>query len=128
MKIDFNQVITKEMIEQKNIDEIKRDIAAVRYRFEVKGIKVNGMVIDTSRDSQAMITAATLSAMIDSTYVCRWKTPDGFFTLDASALLEVSQAMRKHVQLCFDREDVLVKAVDAGTYTESMLQEGWPSA
>ena len=125
--IDFSQVITKEEIDKEAQVLVKARIADRRYLAETGGILVNDMQIDTGRDSQAMITGAALSALIDDTYVCRWKTPTGFVTLNASTLLSVSQAMRRHVQACFDREDELVTAVSDGTFTDAMLEEGWPA-
>lgn len=126
--IDFSKMVT---IEDKEISakaQLKADIAARRYKAETQGIVVDGTFINTERDSQALITGAALSAFMDNTYVCRWKTPDGFIDLDSTSLINISQVMRKHVQACFDREDVLVTALENGTYTESMLEEGWPNA
>lgn len=127
MKIDFGQTITSDEVDKERKDTIKRVIAERRYREETKGITVNGMAINTERDSQAMITGAALSAMLDSEYTCRWKTSTGFVDLDAQALLAVSQEMRKHVQACFNREGDLAIAVDNNTYTDTMLDEGWPA-
>jgi len=102
-------------------------IADRRYQAETAGITRNGMFIDTGRDSQALITGAALSAMIDSTYVCNWKTSDGFVQLDAPTLIGIAQAIRAHVQACFDREAALLTAVDNGSFVEDMLAGGWPS-
>lgn len=106
--------------------QMKADIAARRYESEVRGIMVNEVFVDTGRDSQALITGAALSAMLDSTYICRWKTPDGFVSLAAPALISIAQQVREHVQACFDREDSLLTALEQGTYSEVMLSEGWP--
>ena len=53
-------------------------IATRRWQAEVAGITVNGMQVDTGRDSQALITGAAVSAMLDPTYSVRWKTAAGF--------------------------------------------------
>ena len=107
-------------------EEIKPLIAARRYQEETKGTTVNGIPVDTDRKSQALITGAALAATIDPAYVCQWKTSDGFITLDAAAIIGVATAVRNHVQGCFDREAELIEAVDAGTYTSDMINEGWP--
>ena len=125
--IDFGQVVTKDELDEKGKAKVKKTIADRRYQEETKGITVNGMTVNTERDSQSMITGATLSAMLDKTYTCRWKTAEGFVELNATELLAVSQEMRKHVQDCFDREAELSVAVDNGTFKESMLDEGWPA-
>lgn len=102
-------------------------IAATRYDHETAGIIVSGTSIDTGRDSQALITGAALSAVIDSTYICNWKTVNGTVSLTATQLIAIATAVRAHVQACFDREAALLAAVTAGTYTDAMLTEGWPT-
>lgn len=102
-------------------------IAARRYEAEVSGVVFGGMRIDSGRDSQGLITGATLASVLDPSYICNWKTPEGFVELNAAMLAAVSQAVRTHVQACFDRERVLGEAVDAGTFTKEMLEEGWPT-
>jgi hypothetical protein len=102
-------------------------IASRRYAAEGAGITINGMFIDTARDSQSLITGAALAALRDAAYSCRWKTPSGFITLDAPTLLSLAGSVRAHVQACFDREDELLMEVADGDFTISMLEEGWPS-
>jgi hypothetical protein len=103
-------------------------IASVRYRHETAGITVNSVNIDTNRDSQALITAAALSAVIDPTYLCVWKALNGPVTLTAAQIIEIATAVRAHVQVCFDRECQLLTALTEGTYTVDMLDHGWPAA
>jgi hypothetical protein len=103
-------------------------IAAVRFQHETAGITVNGVSIDTNRDSQALITAAALSAVLDPTYVCTWKALNGPVELTAAQLLDVAAAVRTHVQASFDRECQLLAALAEGTYTTNMLDQGWPAA
>lgn len=99
------------------LDELKAqkkaEIASVRYAAETAGTIVNGTTIDTGRDSQALITGAALAAVIDSEYSLNWKTEAGFIHLTAPELIAVAQAVRAHVQSCFDREGELVALVDA---------------
>ncbi|WP_287030067.1 DUF4376 domain-containing protein [Pseudomonas sp. UBA6310] len=101
-------------------------IATRRYEAETAGIVFGTARIDTGRDSQALITGAAVSALIDPEYVCNWKTPTGFVQLDAQTLLGFATKMRAHVQACFDREAELLEALDAGEFSEGMLEEGWP--
>ncbi|TWC18656.1 uncharacterized protein DUF4376 [Pseudomonas sp. SJZ085] len=103
-------------------------IAAVRYQHEIAGITVNGIRIDTHRDSQALITAAALSAVLDPTYACVWKALSGPVKLTAAQLIDIATAVRTHVQASFDRECQLLTALAEGTYTVDMLEHGWPSA
>jgi hypothetical protein len=41
-------------------------------------------------------------------------------------LLELAELSYRYVQDCFAREGVLLAALAAGTYTDSMLNTGWP--
>lgn len=108
-------------------DQVLQAIAARRWQEETKGIVFNGLVINTERDSQNLINGAVVSTLLDPDYVCNWKTSEGFIQLNAYTLKAVGLAVRTYVQACFDREGELVAAVQAGTYTSSMLDEGWPT-
>lgn len=103
-------------------------IAARRYQAQIAGTTLQGMQIDTSTDSQALITGAALAAVLDSAYVCRWKMADGTrVELDAKMIIAVASAVRDHIQACYDREDELLTAVAEGTFTDAMLDQGWPA-
>lgn len=106
--------------------EMAQQIADRRWQAEVSGITVNGMAVATDRNSQSLITGAALAAMRDPAYVCRWKTATGFVELNAEQLTAVADTVRAHVQACFDREAELLEALEAGTFTPEMLEEGWP--
>lgn len=104
----------------------RQSIAARRYEAEVGGITLNGMQIDTDDRSKLLINGAALEATIDPAYVMQWKTPGGFIELTAPQVIGIARAVRAHVQACFDREAELLAALDAGTITAAMLNEGWP--
>ena len=91
----------------------KQEIAAARYEAETGGMEVNGAFVRTDRESQSMLTAAVLQAIQDSEYTCQWKTASGWVTLDTPTLIAMGQAVRAHVQACFDREKTLCEAIDA---------------
>jgi len=89
---------------------------------------VDGVHFDTSDTSQVKITGAALEATLDSTYTCIWKAADGeWVMLNATQILAIAKAMRIYIQGCYDREKALADAVDEGTFTEAMLDEGWPT-
>lgn len=102
-------------------------IANERYKREIAGIVLAGMPIETDDRSKTLIAGAALKAMRDPDFVLRWKTPDGFIALPSAQVLLIADAVSDHVQACFNRESVLLEALTAGTYTESMLQEDWPT-
>lgn len=101
-------------------------IAARRYVAEISGTTIQGMPIDTGRDSQALITGAALQAVIDPEYSVHWKTADGFVDLTAQQVIGVASAVRAFVQACFNRESELLDQVTDGSITGDMLEQGWP--
>ena len=101
--------------------EKKGELAAARWTAETGG--VDG--IRTDRESQAMITGAALKAMQDSEYTCKWKTETGFVTLTAPQILAVANAVRAHVQDCFDHEAELLALVEAAETMEDLEGIVW---
>jgi len=97
-----------------------REIATARYNAEIAGVTVNGVSIKTDRESQGLITGAALKAMQDNTYTCRWKGVGGFVELTAPQILAIADAVRAHVQACFDREAELLPLIEAATSQEEL--------
>lgn len=101
----------------------KAEIAAARYAAEIAGITVEGVDgIKTDRESQAMIVGAALKAMRDATYTCNWKTASGFVAIGANTILAVADAVRAHVQGCFDHEAGLMALVNDENNTVEDIQ------
>lgn len=107
--------------------ELKELVASVRYEKETGGMVFNGIPIDTTENSQAKITGAALQATIDNTVILYWKTVNGPVPLDAASVIAVAQAVRVHIQDCFNREFEIIAAIDNDTYDASMLTTGWPT-
>lgn len=103
-------------------------IANERFRREASGITVDGLVIETTRDSQALIASTGLSAVLDPDYRCNFKTVTGFVEIGSAQIIDIAKSVRAHVQACFDRELALLRAVEAGEYRDEMLNEGWPDS
>ena len=72
-----------------------------------------------------MITGAALKAMQDDTYSFRLTTDAGFFELTAPQILAIADAVREHVQGCFDREAELLALVEAATTPEELEAITW---
>ncbi len=98
-----------------------QELAEARWRAETGG--VDG--IRTDRESQALITGAALKAMQDETYSCKWKTEGGFTELTAPQILAIADAVRTHVQACFDREAELLALVDAAEDVAALEAITW---
>lgn len=111
------------------LDELKAqkkaEIATARFAAETAGTTVNGVLIDTGRDSQALITGAAVAAMLDENYSLNWKTENGFIHLKAPEIIAVAQAVRDHVQECFDKEGELVALINAATTKEGLDAIKW---
>ena len=103
----------------------RAEIAAARYAAEIAGVAVGGVVVKTDRESQALITGAALKATQDGTYSCTWKTESGFVTLDAATVLAVADAVRTHVQTCFDAEAAKCMLIDAAQTAEDVEAVAW---
>lgn len=101
-------------------------VADERYKREATGVIVNGLPIETTRDSQALIASTGLSALFDPDYRCNFKTVGGFVEIGAVQIIAIAKAVRAHVQACFDREKALLESIAAGEFTEAMLGKGWP--
>ena len=129
LAFDGTQVTATWMVVEKSLEAIKEaklaEIAAARYAQETGGLVVNGATIRTDRESQALITGAALKASTDATYVCRWKTVEGFVELTAAQIIAVADAVRDHVQAGFDHEAELVALVDAAETVEAVEAIAW---
>ena len=99
----------------------RAEIASVRFEAETAGI--DG--IRTDRESQSLITGAALKAMQDSTYTCKWKGVDGFVELTAPQILAIADAVRLHVQSCFDREAELCGLIDKAESPDELGGIAW---
>lgn len=111
------------------LDELKAqkkaEIAAARYEAETAGTTVNGITIDTGRDSQALITGAALAAILDPEYSLNWKTTGVFVHLSAPEIIAAAQAVRAHVQACFDHEGELVAQINAAHTEDELTAIKW---
>jgi hypothetical protein len=107
-------------------------LAARRWRAETGGISVNGSPVATDERSQAKFVGACLAATLDANYSVQWKLADGgFTTLDHDQIIAIAQAVRAHVQACFDHEATFAGAVQAAPDEQALaaidVEAGWPA-
>lgn len=112
------------------LDELKAqkkaEIASARYDTETGGCTVDGVTIATDRGSQALLTAAVVTARLDPEFKTRWKCADGRFKqLDAFQLRAIGDAVIAHVEACFAREGELVELIDAAQTPEDLAAITW---
>ena len=113
-----------------SFDEIKmakyHEIAAARYAAETGGCEIDGVTIATDRGSQALLTAAVVSARLDPEFKTRWKCADGHFvTLDAFQLRTIGDAVIAHVEACFAREGEICEQINAAQTPEELDAIQW---
>lgn len=108
------------------VQDVVQLIALTRFEHEAAGFTIDGLSIESTRDSQSLIASAGLSALLDPDYRCNFKTANGFVEMEAAQILAMAKAVRAHVQACFDRELALLRAIESGEYSDTMLTEGWP--
>ena len=101
-------------------------IAARRFQVETGGVTVEGVQINTERDSQSLLTGTAFAASIDPDYRIKWKAATGFVDLTGEQVMGIASQVRAFVQTCFNREAELLGAVADGSITAEMLEEGWP--
>ena len=123
--IDWTKVITVEDKFQQAKEAKKAEIAQARYNAEIAGVTVNGISFISDRECQGVSTGAALKAMQDNTYTCRWKGIDGFVELTAPQIIAIAEAVRAHVQSCFDHEAELQPLIEAATTIEELEQIKW---
>jgi hypothetical protein len=101
------------------------EIADKRWRTETSGITVAGVEIATDRESQALLMGVVLAAQNDPEYIINWKAKNGWAVLDAATILAVADAVRTHVQACFDREKKLQDQIESATTVEELEAVKW---
>lgn len=111
------------------IDSLKaakrEEIASARWEMQNGGCEFGGMQILTDGPSQIALSGAYLAAAADPNYTCKWKTPDGFVELTSDEIIAAANAVRAHIQGCFDMEAVLAGKIDAAETAEEVAAVSW---
>jgi len=112
-----------------DLDKLKNDkraeIANARWKAETGGITLNGVEVATDRESQALLMGSVLAAQDNPEYVINWKAKNGWVVLDAATILAVADAVRNHVQACFDREKALQEQIEEATTVAELEAVKW---
>ncbi|UHC84897.1 DUF4376 domain-containing protein [Pseudomonas sp. NIBR-H-19] len=129
-------LVTRKQVNMTAAEKAERDsaiaaewagrIAARRFQAETGGTTVEGVQVNTERDSQALLTGAAFAATLDPAYHIKWKAETGFVDLTGEQVLGIASQVRAFVQACFNREAELLGFVADGSITAEMLEEGWP--
>lgn len=115
----------------RTLDEAKAEagarIAAARYDAEFGGTTWNGLLIQTDRDSRAILTgeyvAADSGVRKDGEI---YKFPDGTFRpLSNADLKAMTLAVRDHVKNCYGREGQLLAKIEAAATNDEADAVSW---
>ncbi len=125
MTIDWTLMIPAEIRAAEAEREIRAAIRARRDTAIAAGTVVAGLPVATDDAAQQRLMGAVVAAMLDPGRPVQWKLASGrFVTLDPAQLFAMAQAVRAHVQACFDHEAGLLAALAAGTAVDPLA--GWP--
>jgi hypothetical protein len=106
------------------------ELASLRYQHETAGITISGMTIETDRESQALITGAYCTSLLNPSVLIDWKGGNGWTQIDAATIAVIAALVSTHVQACFSNERVLSEAIEAAETVEAVqaidLTIGWP--
>lgn len=112
-------------------DELIAHAAARRWQVETAGITAGGVMVATDDRSKSLIMGARMAADKDPGFTTRFKpVGGGFVTVDAPAIIAISDALLAHVAACFAIEAQVVADIDAGiiTTTAEIDAAGWPGS
>lgn len=125
MTIDWSKVVHPEDKAAAVRDHLRSRLRVRRDQAIAAGITVAGLPVQTDDLSQQRIVGVALAATVDPATTARWKVADGsFVSLDAPTIIGIAQAVRAHVQACFDHEAELSDQIEAGHMPD--IDTGWP--
>jgi len=113
-----------------SLDDIRRlkleEIATERYKYETSGVYFSGSMIDTTRESQAILSSAYISLKNGLITFVDWKDKSGnFVTLGLTEIEAISSAVSSHVQSAFTKEKTLTELVLAAQTKEEINDIKW---
>jgi hypothetical protein len=118
-------ITTPRELAEESRRRIRKRLRRRRDQVLAAGITLNGISVQTDDRSQHRIFAAAFAATQDPDLTVNWKTAAGdFVRIDAPTLIALAQAVRAHVQDCYDHESALLTALEAGENVD--LDDGWP--
>lgn len=123
--LDLSQLISAGTKSAQAMAASRAAITARRRQAMVAGTRVGAMPVHTDDTAQTRVLGAALAATRDPDYTLTWKLADDSFSeLTAVQILAVAQAIRNHVQACYDREAALLAALAVGRAED--IDAGWP--
>jgi hypothetical protein len=114
--------------------QLKARVKARRQKAEASGTILNDMVVETDRESQAMLIGAVEHMRRNPDATLKWQMPDlSFVELDKAQIDALADVVSAHVQACFFRQAEICTLIEAAGTSEAMLaayndnfDTGWP--
>jgi len=131
VKGEWRIVLLKDLLPpEPTLDELKAqklaELAQARWEQETGGLTLpDGTVIKTDRESQSLLTGASLYVLQNASATVEWKGENGWVTLSASDLQQIAMLVRNHVQACFSKERELGEKVEACETAEDVQGISW---
>lgn len=97
--------------------DLRAHAATRRFERETAGVVIEGVTVDTSRDSQSMIAGALAYVQASEAAAVEFKATSGWVTLSANEVKAIALAVAAHVQRCFAAERAIDDAIAAGSVT-----------
>lgn len=114
--------VVRDLPEEDRNARLLAALADHRYEVETGGVTLNGLTIQTDRDTRANLIAARIKAKEDPDYSVVWKTDTAFVTLDAAAILQAADAVADHVQRCYETEANVSAVIDDYTSAQAVVE------
>jgi hypothetical protein len=106
-------------------------LAEYRYEKEIAGITCGGIPISTERgDQRTVMHTIRTEARSNPEFVAPLKAAAGFVSLNAAAIMNVTDAMLWYINACFVRESQLLTAMAATDDLDAIaadMETGWPT-
>lgn len=111
------------LAESERLAKLPSFLSSKRRERVDNGFLFEGKRFYTDTASIAALTATRMITSSSPSYQANWKTPEGFVTLDAAKIVEVSNRALAFVQTCFDAENAVLSKIASGqTVTEESIE------
>lgn len=123
--------MTPEEAAQQDADTVaarKLQAKYARQNREWQGYTYQGQLMPIDSDSRMRLIELGMAAAADPDFEGYYPSPaDPWFELDQESAIALSRSAATFLWECLQREHEIGEAIEAWTYTEEMLNEGWPT-
>ena len=117
----FRQQLWLPLGEEEVLANLLQELADIRWQKETGGITIDGMEILTDRESQSQLANAYSSLREGFLFNTRWKSVNGWQTVDTETMEPIARAVALHTAACFAAEEA-AEVVLRGMTLEEMKE------